>query len=216
MESKLEKEVRFLKGYAFIATLVCAVFILSGFTLQNRKQKFDEIDVERINIVEHDGKLKMVISNNERLPDPTSGGKTFKRQGIKTHGVIFYNQLGDECGGLLYGSEEKDGKYSAAALLTFDQYKNDQILSLMYGERDGRRETGFTVIDQPETQQANATERIFVGRSRDRAARVTLYDTKGKARLRMFVDVNGNPKLEFLDESGKVTKSLPDSSENKN
>jgi hypothetical protein len=215
MESKLEKEVRFLKAYAIVATLVCAVLILSAFTLQNRKQKFPEIDVERINIVERDGKLKMVMSNNERLPDPTIGGETFKRQGIRMHGVIFYNELGDESGGFVYGSEEKDGKYAAGALLTFDQYKHDQILGLMYNERDGRRETGFNVIDQPTSLQANAQQRVFVGRTRDRAARVTLYDTQGKPRLQMFVDATGTPKLEFLDETGKVTKSLPDSSENK-
>jgi hypothetical protein len=37
-----------------------------GFT-QTQKQKFAEIDVERINIVEKDGKLRMVISNQDRL-----------------------------------------------------------------------------------------------------------------------------------------------------
>ena len=41
METKLEKEVRFLKIYAFIATLFCAVILLSAFTFQNKKQKFE-------------------------------------------------------------------------------------------------------------------------------------------------------------------------------
>ncbi len=66
MESKLEREVRWLKVYAAVATLCCAVFVASAFTLQSRRQKFEEIDVERINVVEKDGKLRMVISNQER------------------------------------------------------------------------------------------------------------------------------------------------------
>src|SRR5437667_6560927 len=37
----IEKEVRFLKIYAAIATLVGAVFFLSAFVLQTKKQKFD-------------------------------------------------------------------------------------------------------------------------------------------------------------------------------
>ena len=66
MENKLEREVRFLKAYAAIATLACAVLVLTAFTLRSARQKFKEIDVERINVVEKDGKLKMVISNKER------------------------------------------------------------------------------------------------------------------------------------------------------
>ena len=70
MESRLEKDVRILKVYAVVATLLCAVFVLAAFTTQSRKQKFEELDVERINVVEKDGQVKMVISNKERLPGP--------------------------------------------------------------------------------------------------------------------------------------------------
>ena len=52
METKLQKEVRFLKIYAVVTTLFCAIFLLSAFVMQGKKQKFEEIDVERINIVE--------------------------------------------------------------------------------------------------------------------------------------------------------------------
>ena len=76
VEAKLEKEVRFLKVYAIAATLVCVVLIASAFTLQSRKQKFEEIDVERINIVEKDGKLRMVISNEARQHPGTSMGRS--------------------------------------------------------------------------------------------------------------------------------------------
>ena len=51
-KQKLQKEVRFLKIYAVVTTLFCAIFLLSAFVMQGKKQKFEEIDVERINIVE--------------------------------------------------------------------------------------------------------------------------------------------------------------------
>ena len=56
----LQREVRFLKAYAFILTLAFIVDIASGFRLAGQKTRFDEIDVERINIVEKDGRLKLV------------------------------------------------------------------------------------------------------------------------------------------------------------
>jgi hypothetical protein len=36
-----------------------------------------------------------------------------------------------------------------------------------------------------------------------------MFDIKGKPRIRMVVSAGGTPKLEFLDEAGKVMSSLP-------
>ncbi len=66
METKIEKQLRFLKAYVVISSLVFGVFIVSAFTIQSRKQKFQEIDVVRIHVAEKDGKVKGVISNKER------------------------------------------------------------------------------------------------------------------------------------------------------
>ncbi|MBW8879507.1 MAG: hypothetical protein JF614_31625, partial [Acidobacteria bacterium] len=82
METKLEREVRFLKIYAAMTTLFCAVLFLSAFAVYNKKPKFEEIDVERINIVEKDGKLRMVISNQERQHPGIVNGKVIKRDGL--------------------------------------------------------------------------------------------------------------------------------------
>jgi len=73
--------------------------------------------------------------------------------------------------------------------------------------------------DGPEKQGArkNLSEanfsptRIFVGKDKEREAKVTLYDAKGNARINTIVDAAGVPRLDFLDESGKVTYSLPGS-----
>jgi hypothetical protein len=238
METRLEKEVRFLKAYAFVATLVCAVFLLSAFTLQNRKQKFEEIDVERLNIVEKDGKLRFVFTNEERMPEARAAGKDVPGRG-KTHGIFFYNDDGDEAGGLVFHSEKKaEGGYAAYGGLTIDQYQQDQVVALQYADQNGQRRAGLLVWDRPlislpeqierldaarkmkdGTEKESALKalrgpaRVYVGRSRDDgASAVQLYDAGGKVRLKMEVSAAGVAKLEFLDATGKVIQTLPDSS----
>jgi hypothetical protein len=238
METKLEREVRFLKVYAVIATLVCAVFFLTAFTIQTRNQKFEEIDVERINVVEKDGKLKLVISNGERQHPGTIDGRTLQRK--RPPGLLFFNEAGDECGGLSFNGSQRDGKGNAGALLAFDRFRQDQTVGLQYGESNGQYFAGLRVWDRPEASLgplidklaaiekmpegpdktaamkalrempgANVADRVMVGRDREQAAVVRLSDVKGRPRIKLSVDAAGVPKLEFLDEAGKVTYTLP-------
>src|SRR5215468_11755850 len=120
METRLAREVRFLKAYAIVTTLFFGAIVFYGFRLADQKPKFEEIDVERINIVEKDGKIKLVISNKDRFPDPYIDGKFIPlRNGGKTAGMIFYNDKGDECGGLSFSGDSKDGKTGAGGGLLF-------------------------------------------------------------------------------------------------
>ncbi|MEA2604244.1 MAG: hypothetical protein QOF89_5236 [Acidobacteriota bacterium] len=241
METKLErleKEVRFLKIYAAMTTLFCAVLFLSAFAIHSRKPKFEEIDVERVNIVEKDGRLRMVISNEARQHPGIVNGKTLKRDGPRPPGMIFFNHLGDEMGGLIFGDNGGNGHFGS---LTFDKVKNDQTIGFRYLEGDnGAYQAGLEVWQQPnlpldvvaakwgaarkisdETARKAAMQalidnnestqqRLFLGKQRDNAAVLQMSDIKGKPRIRMQVAPDGTPKLEFLDEAGKVIYSLPD------
>ena len=239
MEDKLLKEIRFLKMYAIVLTLILTVIVISGFTQAGQKPRFDTLEVGRINVVEKDGTLKMVISNKERAPDALINGKSYSRQGGNSPGIIFYNDKGDECGGLVFSGDE-GGKPNAGAALLFDQYHQDQTIGIMYNESNGRRIAGLNVWDRPETaiwemlekwekikamsegaekaeeikklQESGAlgAQRVFVGKGRDKAATVTLSDGRGKARIKMSVDEAGVATLEFLDENGKVSYRLPE------
>ncbi len=234
---KLAKEVRFLKIYAAGITLLFAVLAFSAFQQANQKMKFTEIDVERINIIEKDGKLKMVISNSERQHPGIIDGKMLSRK--RPPGMLFFNEKGDECGGLSFDGNQQDGKGNASALLAFDRFRQDQTVAIQYGENNGQYYAGLRVWDRPETSlgpvieklteiekmkegaektaamqklrelAGGAAERVMVGRDREQAAVVRLSDAKGKPRLRLSVDAAGTPKLEFLDDNGKVTYSLP-------
>jgi hypothetical protein len=50
--------------------------------------------------------------------------------------------------------------------------------------------------------------RMFVGRDYDGQSQVTLSDTNGKPRPRLQVDTAGNASIVFLDENGRVVKSI--------
>ncbi|HJQ27622.1 MAG TPA: hypothetical protein VKA60_27305 [Blastocatellia bacterium] len=239
MEERLLREIRFLKAYAFVLTVLFGVIIISGFTQASQKPRFDTLEVQRINVVEKDGTVKMVLSNKERAPDALINGKSYPRQGGNSPGIVFYNDKGDECGGLVF-SGDAGGKPNAGAALLFDQYHQDQTVGIMYNDSNGRRFAGLNVWDRPETplwdmvenwekikamkegpekteaikklQESGAfgAQRVFVGKGRDKAAAVILSDGKGKARIKMSVDEAGVARLEFLDENGKVAYSLPE------
>lgn len=239
MKSKLEKEVRFLKMYAVMATLCGVVLFASAFKPQSQKQKFEEIDVERINIVEKDGKLKLVISNKERQHPGVMDGKVIERYGrARPPGILFFNEIGDECGGLTYDGNQDKGQSIG---LSFDKFRQDQTIQLYHAEgSDGQNRAGLVIWDrvprkteteliekfreldkkQYSAEKAAAMkalreqgvfgfERVSVGKGQDQAASVRLSDPKGRVRINLSVDAAGNPRLEFLDESGKATFSLP-------
>jgi hypothetical protein len=235
---KLQRDVRLLKAYAFVVTLLLGVLIFAAFSQGNQKNKFAEIDVERINVIEKDGKLKMVISNSERQHPGVIDGRTLSR--TRPAGMLFFNEKGDECGGLSFNGDQKDGKASAGALLAFDRFLQDQTVAIQYGENNGQYSAGLRVWDRPdsslgevvdklqtiqkmsdgpektqamqklrETSGVGAAQRVFVGKTREKAAALTLSDPQGRPRAQLIVDAQGAARLEFLDENGVVIQSIP-------
>lgn len=241
-ENKLIKEVRFLKLYAGVATLIAIVFLFTAFTV-SKNVKFEEITAERINIVEKDSKLKMVISNKERQHPGTMDGVYYKeREGQRAAGMIFFSEKGDEIGGLIFDGNTNEGQYGS---LTFDKFRGDQTIQLLHGENaDGKYFAGLKMNDQniplsdfiakrkeieklptKEAQEAAykemrdkgqlMTNRLSLGRGRDKSSFIDLNDAKGKTRISISVESDGNPKINFLDENGKVIYSLPEDAKSK-
>ncbi len=60
-----------------------------------------------------------------------------------------------------------------------------------------------------ETPGANAYQRVFVGKTREKAAILSLSDLQGRSRLQLTVDAQGVAKIEFLDQKGNVVQRLP-------
>jgi hypothetical protein len=148
---QLERQVFVLKVYVVVVT---AAFILgTAFTAvtraQNPRQRFGEIDVERINVIERDGRLRLTISNLERASDPVINGKTRRRIGGNAAGLLFFNDDGEERGGLVYSNNN--------ASLTFDKYRQNEVLRLAYSENAQGSNGGLSVIDRP-NQPPSETE----------------------------------------------------------
>ncbi len=80
VESKLEKEVRFLKVYAVVATLMGAALALTAFTLQSGKQNFEEITAKRINMVDSTGKIRVILAGEFPKPRANFGGLIFNNE----------------------------------------------------------------------------------------------------------------------------------------
>ena len=147
--TSLERDVRFLKRYAAVTTTLLVVLSAAAFTRSTQKAKFDEIDVERINIVEPNGHYRMVLSNRPRSIGPIYKGEPFGYPGGGRPGIIFFNDEGTENGGLTFtGSRRPDGGYRASTHMSFDQFNSDQVLNLDYGDNNGQRVIGFSVNDR--------------------------------------------------------------------
>lgn len=238
MKSKLEKEVRFLKIYVIVSTLLFSFLLLSAFKTKNKK-KFEEIDVERINIVEKDGSLKMVISNQERQHPGIANGKIIKRETSRPPGMLFFNQIGDEMGGLVFG---ENGENSHWGGFTFDKFGGDQTMGFRYLEsNNGQYSSGLQMWQQPnipgEVMNAKidsvrkiesaeqrklawqklkengelTTDRLFLGKNRDDYTVLVMQDITGKPKIQMYVTPEGDAKLEFLNNKGEVIHSIPES-----
>lgn len=145
--ARLEREVRFLRRYAAVSLL--GFLLLGGAAFQSaQRQRFQEIDVERINVVEPDGRLALVIANQHRLPGVWMDGKEHgEREGY--NGIIFFNGEGDESGGLMHWSERTPEGVSAGGHLSMDRFESDQVVALNYMERPGYYGAGLRISDFP-------------------------------------------------------------------
>jgi hypothetical protein len=94
----IERQLHLTRLLAAGAIGAIALVSLAAFKSSAQKTRFDEIDVERINVVERDGRVRMVIANRERSPGPLFKGKPFGYPGGTRAGLIFYDDEGTEDG----------------------------------------------------------------------------------------------------------------------
>ena len=198
---------RLLLIYAVMLTDVVIVMLLSGATAPNANN-LDEITVHRINVVESDGTLRMVISNRDRLPGVIVRGKEQPKVDRPQAGMIFYNDEGSENGGLIFGGRRnaKGEIVDSGGRLSFDQYDANQVVQLAGVDDKEARFAGLAVSDS--VSQGSNQRRIWVGRGDDGAAVIQLMDAKGKKRISMEVAADGTPRLSFLDADGKVVNQV--------
>ena len=156
--------------------IVGAVFVTVS-RAQDQRQRFTEIDVERINVVERDGRIRLTLSNRERAPQPVINGESQKRIGGNAAGLIFFNDDGNERGGLTYSNNN--------ASLTFDKHRQNELLRFAYSENAASSEGGLSVIERPNEPPPEAEmARMIADEARLRALPAAQQQTAMAQRIK--------------------------------
>lgn len=236
MSGKLNKV---LVGYSAVLTTLLSAVVVTQAVSGPTKQAFQEIDVQRINVREKDGTLRLVISNTDMMPGIIHKGTNYPHPNRRTAGMLFFNEEGTENGGLTFGGRrDAQGRVvGSGGHLSFDQFEQDQVVALNHSESpDGRRRAGLSISDRPdnampfaemgafakaspaeqkimadrwiaEKRMGNAN-RVFLGKTHDKSSAVLLSDAAGKPRLLLEVKADGQAAIQFLDDAGKVVKTV--------
>ena len=241
MEKKLERKINFLIGYAFISTLFISFLMLSGFGAKDKNGKFDELTVKKITIIGEDNLPRMVLSNENRQHSGRMNGKEWAKR-ERPSGIIFFNNEGDECGGLIYQTKEKDGKIISGMSFTMDNYKDDQVIQILNDEyyangkafiergisinqfplgtniddRNAKLEQLEKITDEQERKtkirelfkNEGSVKRLFLGRTKGNGAGLFLSGPDGAPKMMIYVDENGNPKIQTLNDKGEIKDIL--------
>ena len=193
---------KFLVVYSAVVSTVLLGVVLVG-AKKPASPEFDVVRVHRIDVVEPDGTLRMVISNHDKLPPVIIQGKEQKMAEARPQaGMLFYNDEGTENGGLIFGGKKnaKGEVVDSGGGLSFDKYGAGQIIQLAGVDDKDHQFAGLAV--------GQNGQRIWIGHGDTGVASVSLSDSNGKNRIVMQVGTDGTPSLVFLDDQGRVVQSL--------
>lgn len=212
------RELVFLRTFA-VTIAVGVVLITTSAFKKNSNQKFSEIDVERINIVEKDGTVKMIITNVDKFPNGKVkiNGRPTNEDRKKRSGMLFFNEDGIECGGFIYDGQKKANNHSSGLSLTFDQYDGDQVMQLLtqdYKEGDNRFVSSALMFnDRPSKESQIRTAEIMkeleeLGKKDPKAAdeKYKMYQAQGliggSPRVMLGKSQSENNGLFLFDNNG--------------
>jgi hypothetical protein len=200
-----------------------------------RSERYEEITVRRLRVVDASGATRLLLTGKP-IPEATIGGRQVPRITAPRDnaGLIFYNDRGDEQGGITYSG--RAGEQGAA--LTFDAWQQDQALEIQHADSPTGSDSYIAGNERPRTseidemlafQRASAAihtdaERLALRRrfrteghfgyqrwrvgNEAGVSELKLDDAKGHARLRLSVSAGGDARVEFLDATGHVVKSV--------
>lgn len=219
-----------LIAYSGALTAVVVGVMVSGAVQGIGPARFTEIEVERINVREPDGTLRLVISNQTSFPEIPYRGREIPHPNRDNAGMLFMNEEGTEVGGLVWGGKDEDGVRSSGGSLTFDGYEQDQTVQIMGFQQGPRRVSGLFITDRPEepmdfsvlerldsipadeqgaalaAANMGGAPRAFLGRQGSGASELVLRDGEGKPRLVLSVAADGGARIIFMDETGRATR----------
>lgn len=202
--------------------MACAIGAIASLTGAKAPVhgQFDEITVGRINVVEPDGTKRLIISNRAQFPGAFEEGKEIARPDRRNvAGMLFINEEGTENGGLIQkGAIGPNGRVSAGLSLTFDRFRQDQMLQLLQSENGANASASLVINDVPayavtsNEDQRRFTEEAAKLPAAERAAywqrlaeagrvgqgRIYLGTTRDRASSLVLNDAQGRPRMMLL------------------
>lgn len=178
-----------------------------------RHADFDQLTVHRINIVEPDGTPRLVISDKAEFPGGFYMGKELTRPDRSEGGMLFENDEGTENGGLVFdGYKSRDGKLHSSGHLSFDEYEQDQTLTMDTNQDGETHETGYQINDNasstlltPEVLSAFSSVKMMPNGPEKQKAWKDLnakYPSKLQARASLERDADKSAALRLRDPEG--------------
>ncbi|GAB2618151.1 hypothetical protein [Belliella aquatica] len=162
----MKRELVLLRTFSL--AMAGGMILLASVAFKNNgNHHFEEIDVQRINIVEPDGTVKMVITNVDKFPngDTKINDRPTNADRKKRSGMLFFNEDGIECGGFIYDGALTENGHSSGLSLTFDQYDGDQVMQLLTTDSksgDKRRvSSNLVFMDRPAKESQQKTKEIM-------------------------------------------------------
>jgi hypothetical protein len=161
LDKSLIRQIRILQ------VAVCGLLLVTGALCVNLlfpflPAHFRTLDAGQIRIREADGTLKAMLSNSAGF---SGVGESRKQQPVEFSGLMFYNQEGEEEGGLVYRGKAIPGGQDADVSLTFDQYRQDQDVYLHHEEYKAgdalNIDDGLTVLSRPDHTRVKEEYAIY-------------------------------------------------------
>jgi hypothetical protein len=204
---------RFLVIYSGLLTLAFCIGAYFAFDHHNGNATFDRIRVHRIDIVEPDGTPRLILSNRVAYPGSFFRGAEVPRPDRRdAAGMLLMNDEGTEDGGFIWGGLTTDGKPMNFSHLSFDEYEQDQTLSLDTSLENGERFTGIRLNDVPNipitpqlVKEYESLRALPEGSAKDQAmAAFLLRYPKSHRRAALERLEDGSAALTLSDAQGHV------------
>jgi len=205
----LERCQRRDRGVASAVLLLLLALAIVSWQERPAPTEFDQLTAKRIDVVDEQGRRRIVLACAERFPLPVLKGKEWPRS-IAPAGMVFYKADGDECGGLAMA----DVGGARKNMLIFD-YANSEAIGIgMFEGPDGSYSAGLSVVERMPLDAdvtkvgTSGPERIGVANQAG-SAQIRLADARGRTRIRISVEESGEGGIELLDEDGEVVERWP-------
>lgn len=202
---------------------------------QNESRHVDELTVRRLKIVDASGTVRLLLTGKP-LPEGRIDGKVLSSTAAprQAAGLLFYNDRGDEQGGLIYSGYHGE----QGGVLTFDAWRQDQALQIQHADDATGSDSYIAGRDRPKTSLLNdiaaydreraaastdaerekisarwlregrfGRRRFLVG-EQNGVSQLTLDDAQGQTRLRLRVTPKGDAAIQFLNKRGVVVRTI--------